>query len=528
MNSNTKMVISVGEILYWLFFASLLFVKGIGAYDGQAIFKLALVISILCIGFKLCIEQYTAAEIICITVIIIVTGTTYFISGEKGMLLYGLMVIGMKNVDTKRIFCIGTVIWTIAFGGLAINSLLHIEDTVYKVHDKLGMGHIFRWGLGYSHPNVLHISYVVLAMFLIYMIGEKFRIKHAIFLFIGNCFVFLYSVSYTGFLVFIFLIAGRIYLLARKSLCKSEKVLLQLIFPGCVAISLIFPIVAEGKLFDIVNKILSTRLALAKYYLKSEFISLFGQRLSDITTRVLTMDNAYLFAFIVYGAVFFVILCVTTIWMINQLIKKEQYVELLITLVICIAGLTEPFLYNTSFKNLSFIFVGELLFAERRDNKEYSLIPVKGITGRNKYIELSDKKLCDIKEKVMCLLQFNIAKILAGIVGALLVGVIVSASINYPKGYVVYRVDCADIGEERHYYASNTKEYEDYLLLENFENGDEIEIFSGNIVRMEQIRNAVTGVTFGFLISYSGYSVIYYSKRKNGRRRPKNNGAFKN
>ena len=53
--SNKTLDVKLGEILYWLFFFSLFFAKGIGLYDGQTIFKIILVFAVVCLGFKLLI-----------------------------------------------------------------------------------------------------------------------------------------------------------------------------------------------------------------------------------------------------------------------------------------------------------------------------------------------------------------------------------------------------------------------------------------------------------------------------------------
>ena len=371
MESTGRIETGLGEILYLFFFGSLLFAKGVGFYDGQLIFKLVLIFALGCLALKLAIEGYTLTEILGMTFIIALTGMTYVISGEKGMLLNGLMMIGMKNVSRKRVFTVGAGLWIIAFLGVTISSLFHMEDTVYKVHSKLGMGHIFRWSLGYPHPNVLQVSYIVLAIFMIYLLGDAFKLKHGVLLFVGNCLVFLYSVSYTGFIMFMCLLLGRIYLLFRKRLCSVEKVLLQMVFPGCVLVSLLAPIKLSEKWFRMLDKLLSHRLELAWWYLKPEYISLWGRRLSEITSEARTMDNAYLFAFITYGIIPFVILCIATMYMIYRYLKKDDYLEALVILSIAVGGLTEPFLYNTSFKNLSFLFMGALLFENKGGRREW-------------------------------------------------------------------------------------------------------------------------------------------------------------
>ncbi len=514
MENANKLTVSTGEILYWVFFGALFGAKGIGLYDGQTIFKIVLVFSGFCLLAKLSIERYSLSEIIKISAVVFISGISYLISGEKGLLLYGLVIIGMKCVDVKRLFTVGTVIWTAAFLGVTVSALFHMESTVYKVHDKLGMGHIFRWSLGYAHPNVLHISYVILAMLFIYVLGEHFKIKHAIYLFAGNCIVFMYSVSYTGFLLFLCLMVGRIYFMIRKKPGVIEKVLLQTVFPACVIISLIFPLIASGKVFDIVNKLLSTRLALAKYYLTPEFISLFGRRLSEITSNILTMDNAYLFAVITYGIVPFVIICMTTVWMIHKLTGQEKYLEVLLILVISVGGLTEPFLYNTSFKNLSFIYMGALLFSNNDEQKSYRILPLALTKRLNKNISLKPDLWYIVKEKISSICKFSKLKLITGVIGAVFAVTILSFTVSYPEGYVVRRIDCSDISEDIHYYGDE-KKYENYKEMSHFQTGEQVEYFSGNIVEMEKIRNAVIAVSAGYVTAYLLCGTVGLIKQKN-------------
>ncbi len=511
-----RITVSAGEILYWLFFGALLFAKGIGLYDGQSIFKLILVFAAACLLLKVAIETYTASEILRMAGVIGLSGAVYLTSGEKGLLLYGMMMAGMKYVDVKRVFTLGMALWGLSFFAVTISSLFHMGDTVYKVHEKLGMGHIFRWSLGYPHPNVLQVSYIVLAIFVIYYLGDKFRLKHALWLFVGNCLVFLYSVSYTGFAVFMCLLAGRIYLLFRKKLCIVEKLLLWLVFPVCVGLSLVAPVAITGPLFLKLNSLLSSRMELAWRYLKPEYMSLFGVRLSDITTETITMDNAYLSAFITYGAVPFGVICLGTMYMIYRYLKENKNLETLIIISIVIGGLTEPFLYNTSFKNLSFIFMGALLFDSRRKEKQgICLLPVKSLQKINRQITLDFSGLMRIPELVREVMAFGLKKRLAGVLAAGVLCLIINLTVSYPDGYVVYRRDCADLNKEWNYYEEENPAYKDFKKMEAFLPGEEIEYFSGNIVLMEKIRNNILGIVMGYGAGYFALGMaVYWTKRR--------------
>ncbi|MCM1134068.1 MAG: hypothetical protein NC400_00700 [Clostridium sp.] len=511
MKNAEKVSVRAGEILYWLFFGSLLFAKGIGLYDGQAVFKLVLVFAAACLALKIVSEKYTAAELAWMFLIIALTFAAYLMSGEKGLLLYGMMMVGLKHVDIKKVFCLGGILWAAAFFGITLTSLFHMGDTVYKVHSKLGMGHIFRWSLGYPHPNVLQVSYFVLAVFIIYFLGDKFKLRHAFWLFAGNCLVFLYSVSYTGFIIFMCLLLGRLYLLFRKKFCFLEKLLLQMIFPACVLISLIVPVTIDvnGKQFKFLNKVFSQRLELGWLYLRAENISLWGRRLSEITSSSKTMDNAYLFAFITYGIIPFVFLCAATMYMLYRYLKEDKQLEALMIVSIIVGGITEPFLYNTSFKNLSFLFMGALLFSGKAGRKEWSLIPerigLNKILGRQ--IEIKTHKIDVFLKKARAVFCADKRRIFAGILGALLLAFAVNRLISYPEGYVVYRADCSDISQEKQYYDENNPDYASYKKMHSFSQGEEIEYFGGNIVVMEKVRNNIMGLVMGCTAGYAAMGI---------------------
>ena len=97
---------------------------------------------------------------------------------------------------------------------------------------------------------------------------------------------------------------------------------------------------------------MNTRLRLSKYFLTQEKITLFGQQF-QLADKDLNMDNSYVFALMTYGAVVFVLLMIAYFFTIRNLVKENRRKELAITLGFLIAGISEPFLFNTSFKNVS-------------------------------------------------------------------------------------------------------------------------------------------------------------------------------
>ena len=395
MNNNYKIYLS--EILYICFLTIMLVAKGIGLYDGQMMYKIALVVAFLSVGLKMCITRYTRSEWISIILLGVLSLCVYWISKEKGILICILTVVAIKNVSVKRVFKIGAWIWGITMSGTIFYYLLFLNQSGYKVHDKLGLGHIFRWSLGYSHPNILHVSYLVLAAFIIYNWNEKYDWKKMILLMIGNIYIFLNSVSYTGFLIVSVYIVGSLYIVWRKEIGKFEYALVELVFPFCVGISFLAPLCLDysSRLFYIVNTIFNNRLYLAYVYLIPENIKLLGNNLARFTTSMFTLDNAYLFSFIIYGVIVFVCLALVYLIVIHRYIKEKRNKELMIFVCFLVAGITEPFLFNTSFKNLTLFFIGDCLFNSFKEKESYAIIS-KG----DKAFHFSLEKIYSIKEEI--------------------------------------------------------------------------------------------------------------------------------
>ena len=356
--------VSAAEICYYIFFSFLLFAKGIGLYDGQMAFKAFLALAVAAWMGKMWLTEYTARELTGVVLLLTAGGIAYLVSGEKGALLYIFMVTGLKNVPVKRVFTVGAVIWSIAYMGMTWMNALHILEGPFKVHEKLGMGMVIRWGLGYSHPNVLHISYLVLVMFLVYVLGEKHNWKTAAVFMLGNIGVYIYSISSTGIITTTFYLVLSLYWRYRKKWSRLEQIGIQSVMPVCILFSLMAPFLLKGVWFDRLNDLMNTRLNLAKYFLSLQRPTLFGTKLSEIITSQLTMDNSYVFAFVTYGILLFLIIFGAYLALIRTYCKEQKGTELCIILACLVAGIMEPFLFNTAFKNISLLFMKDLLFKE--------------------------------------------------------------------------------------------------------------------------------------------------------------------
>lgn len=360
-NILNSITIQLSEFLYLLFFGIMLFAKGIGLYDGQNSYKLFLILAFLCIVVKMCITEYTYREWGAVLVLLAASTIVYRVSGEKGVLICMVTVVAMKNVSLKRVFQVGVAVWAVAMAGRFFVSLIRIENVVTAVQTKNLTGAVLRYFMGYPHPNVLHISYLVLTAFVIYCVKKTYSFKHLLILAAGNLFVFLYSYSFTGALIVMIYICLSYYVCRRK-ISKAEYFLVKLLFPLCILFSIVFPLVLKGKAFELADKIFNNRINFARHFLTLDNMSLVGNNLAAITTDIITMDNAFIFALVTYGVPIFLLICAGYIRTVSRYVKQKKNIELVMICCFLVAGITEPFLFNTSFKNLTLLFIGEQFF----------------------------------------------------------------------------------------------------------------------------------------------------------------------
>lgn len=502
--------IKLSELCFYLFFCSLLFAKGIGLYDGQILFKIFLTVALIGFLGKMILTQYRVWEAAGYIALIALGGVIYLTSHEKGAFLVIFLLCSLKNMDLDKVFKVGAVTWGLSFGGLFLLTSMHIIKSPFKVHDRLGMGRIIRWSLGYAHPNVLHISYLVLVCFFLYLLRKNFRYYYLVLFEIGNLFVFMYSLSTTGFLVTTGCLVLVLYWNMRRKFCAVEQVLIQLCLPLCLFLSFGAPVLLKGKAFTVVNKILNTRLELSKWFLENLPVRLFGNDTTEVVTAVRTMDNSYVSALITYGLLFVLFMVIAYFRIIYKKTREQDGMALCLILSCLIAGLTEPFLFNTSFKNISLLFIGTQLFGVDTGD-DYKQIGWK--FDREISIILPDAS--NILTKMWKMTRkYRAGILLVSILGALTAGFFLFRTAEDPARYLLPRkaFEYTDDLEESYYLMSGEDIQEEGDKILGFESPQtEMVTFKGNIAAVERFRNTVSGGIFsGVLIFAVGTILVYF------------------
>lgn len=393
MNNKMTEKISLEEILYYIMFSLLISLKGLGLDEGSFLFRVGLVAALLLFGMKILIGKYSIKELLLIVLGGVWGIFVFFHVGSLSILIYALIIFGMKNISVSKVMKVGAVVYSICFFITVTAAIFFHRPGVQLVHEKLGLGPILRESLGYTHPNVLHVTYIVLMAFVLYVCKKEKIFKTIVGLMIGNIFVFTYSLSYTGLLTSLVMVIAYLYFIYRTNISSIEQVLIKCVLPLVICISTIIASFVEDELFVLINTLLNNRLWAIKVFFHNYEITAWGER---IAVQGFSLDNSYAYALAWYGVIFLGMIGIAYWLLINKYLKEERRKELAIIITFLFAGMTEQFLFNASIKNITFIFLGDVIFRSIQEkNKELELA-----CKYNRFWNIDFSKLFLIREKV--------------------------------------------------------------------------------------------------------------------------------
>lgn len=507
---QTGMKMTMEEAFFWGFFILLSLAKGLGFYEGQKLFLLLVVPGLLCGLLKILASSYTGKQLSVLTILFSMTALVYCRSRAVGILFVAFLVLGMKGISVKKVFHVGLWVWAVCSVFLSIFSFFRLEHTIYRVHAKMGLGHIFRWSLGFTHPNILHITYLTLCALILYEMGERYRLRHYILLMAGNLLVFLYSVSYTGFGIVAVLLTGCLYVQIRPRFCILEKALANLVLPVCLVLSFVLPkLLYDNPICDRVqalNALLNTRIWLADQFLVPEYRSLFGMDISQVVKSSMTMDNSYVMGYINYGLIPIAIIITGYFALLFHLTHRQKTRELVILVCFLAAGWTEQLLFNTSFKNITLVFLGALLFQQKDEEKEYCILPVFQREIWIPFTGLPDLLFTCAGAVWKAHRKGIMTAVLAGCVAG---GLLCAVFYKEPDGYVVQRF-YTDGLEETSVYLEREDDpaYAGYRVMNYKDAQTPMQVITGKAVGLETVRyylgSILIGAAAGALIGVSG------------------------
>ncbi len=368
MSNNKK--ISIAELVYIIYFAVMFGAKACGLYEGMTIYNISILAGMLLFGCKVLCTEHTIFEYTVIAMLLLMCLLVYRNTGEKGLLFYMTLMLGMKGVSLLRMEKWAATIVGLCFTALTFLSITGIINGKFTTSaNRFFGGEMLRHYLGYPNCNVTHTTFVILMMLIVLAIGyrgKKDLIITCVFLYMINIYVYLYTLSTTGLIASTVFIVALLWAYRRDTIGKYDSILLGLLYPFCMFISIGLPLLIKGDLFWKLDSILHNRMNYPHYWLTHEPVTLFGVRFGEAPNPDYYIDSSFLYSFLQIGVIPCIILAAMMLGMIYNLIKQNRRTEVAIFVALCVLGLSDPFFYNLAYKNILFLFIGDMFFGWTR------------------------------------------------------------------------------------------------------------------------------------------------------------------
>lgn len=378
--NNRDKYISLAEIMYLCYFAVMLGAKAIGLYEGQIAYNVCLVLGAVFFMLKMVFTRYSVKEYIAIILILLLGILVYMQSGEKSLLICFTMMLGIKGVSELRVFKLGSIIWIVSFITMYILAVVGVIPEYASTMLRAGWPTILRHSLGYPHPNSLHASYFIIVVFVLYLskdLRKSYLTAVSVALFLGNLYVFMYSLSRNGFAITCFYILFNFYMLNRNKRSKVENALIMAALPIGLIFILLFPLITKGEVFETFNRHLAGRFEYTRYYLTYQPLRLFGIESIPVpqNTYEYVIDSSYVYLIFRLGIIAFFLVLVMMLVTLYDAIKNDRRAEVALLVSFYLYGIIELYLFNQSYKNFTFIFIGMWFYRwiHKASYSEYSI-----------------------------------------------------------------------------------------------------------------------------------------------------------
>ncbi len=377
------------DFCYYFFFIIIYSAKMFGLYDGQMAFYLFLAIGLAFYAMKMMSTEMTISEFIVAAALMIMGLMVYLASGEKGLLLCMAVVTGAKNIDHVKLFKLLAFVGGILFLLMTLLTSLGLIGDNHHITEKFGLGQLLRRDFGQPASNVTHTVYFVIVSLVIFLYGNgRHLIRLSLLLMIINAYLFTYTLSVTGGMsvTFLLILNYLAYKVGQVTNKIGVKVFFNVAYFLLMVFSILLPICVKGRTYDILNKLLNHRMEYGRYYLLNERLSFFGRRFSPVSNTNMYLDNSYLYLFLQLGIITFGVMILILFLTLNGIIRANDKASLIMFVAYSFIGLSDPFLFNTSFKNMTLVLVGKYLYdylGRLSQGKKIIFLPMEAIMKKN-------------------------------------------------------------------------------------------------------------------------------------------------
>lgn len=303
----------------------------------------------------LLLQQYTSRELMCLTLLLILSGIILYTSNELNVLLIVLLVFSSKKIDIDDILKFILYTYIVFFLFMLVANLFEFYQYDVAVKYVKDVPIVLKT-YGFGHPNQISNRFFTAISIFLFLNRKKYSIKYILIACILQTYIYQLSLSRTGLLMFVFSIV--IYIFTTKF--KYDKYIGYLsivIFFITNLISIIIPFFYSKKLVlsYLLDSIFTGRIRLASKFFEKYGINFFGQKL-DFSGYDNVLDSSVPYIILTYGVVTYVILMYITLKLFMKKIESKNYYIIIYFVLFYFIGLSELLVINPSYNFTIFFY----------------------------------------------------------------------------------------------------------------------------------------------------------------------------
>ncbi|MDR1773786.1 MAG: polysaccharide polymerase [Clostridioides sp.] len=372
-NYNNKNTISGGIFREILFYITLIviFVRRysilILSEDSPVLSimpKLFYLSAVLLLIIFLLKKNYNKFEIIFLAI----SGVLYVLTKEGSILFIALLASAISGIEDSKVTKIYMIITAVFVIACMIFSCFYPELTQagaasYRLVDNQ---YVLRDTFGFGNPNTMYIVALPILTGYIFLRYDSYNWIDRIVLFATTIFIYIITMSRTGFMTMIFgLFFVEILKFCEKTSKKTlKKIILEVSkFTPLIltAISvLIAKIFASNVLF---NKMLSSRPKFWNKYISENgsLFTLFGNKFDASIKSTFPLDSSYIYIVAVMGLIALVLFVVIYYFGIDIFVKENNYKYIAIAMIFLIYSFAENIIFEVAFNFTIIILIKHLI-----------------------------------------------------------------------------------------------------------------------------------------------------------------------
>lgn len=366
-------------IVYSMFMYSC--ISSIFGIPEGLIIRMIKVYCISAIVFKVMREGlvYRRKQAFALIFISVLVGGICFLSKTDDILWTWLFILGSRNTSRKKV--VETVMWAHLISFVVVVGMCvfgKIDNRTFNATTDITR---IRHSYGFTHPNLMGITILIVCICLLYLHFDKFKVKDYLVFAVAE--YILYTVCYSRTSAALLIIMLVLTWFSKLIIAGRIKYILNPILWGTICVSVTASIYCaicynpRNVFMFLLDTIFSKRLSFANNYLNEYGFSILGQEIEQISSLEASalgvtakiLDNAYMHIFINYGLIIGIILFFGYTKLVARSIRTNDYKTIICICIFFIWGVSEKYLYMPSY-NFTLIFLGGILFDEFKDITE--------------------------------------------------------------------------------------------------------------------------------------------------------------